>query len=581
MSKEPSATPYAWISARPLQQIRAAITVLALGAGGLARAQEPPAPPPPPPAPVESAAPQPDAGEPRFRELLERQRRLEEQVRSQQQILDTLKKTAALPPLATDTPASQHLAVPRGAVRGDDPELTAPLAGYSDKNFFLRDRHSWFVIVPKGRVHIDWYNFLNRGDAPAGVVGNSAADPRPRDTIFIKRARLGLAGTIARGIDFRVENDFASQPTPGQYGTLTDADVVVNYSPYIRFEAGQFYVPFTLENATSENYTDFMEKASPVRYVAPLSRDLGGMLLGDLPRAAGRWYLGVFNGDGPNIKNLDNSPAIISRAFFAPVSLVPHHPAWTELIWLGGSIWWQQTTNLGGAAAPSLSGAAQGDLSPFTTQGGFTLFNSNYGDGSDLKTKQSIRDHLAPDGTTLKYAFEVNVPLWKRLGLRAEYMHQSIDVREYLDVNDGAGNLKRTAGSAGNLAGWGAYVEGYVWIGGPLSVDLPGLYQVPHWSGYVPPPAPRWALMLAVKYEHVEQDLTGLKAKDPWLGKLALDTFSLGANFWVTRHTRFIADYVMNYVGNIDAPTAAVAFSKNYFFKKIDNELLFRLDVHL
>jgi hypothetical protein len=552
--------------------------LLALCLSGGARAQEPPRPPP-----VESAPAPASDDAPRLQELLERQRQLEAQVRSQQQILDTLKKTAALPPVATDTPALRHLAVPREAVRGDDPELSAPLAGYSDKSFFLRDRHSWFVIVPKGRVHIDWYNFLNRGDAPAGVVGNSASDPRAslRDTIFIKRARLGLAGTIARGIDFRLENDFASQPAPGQYGTLTDADVVINYSPYIRFEAGQFYVPFTLENVTSENYTDFMEKAAPVRYVAPLSRDIGGMLLGDLPRAAGRWYLGLFNGDGPNIKNLDNSPALISRAFFAPVALVPRHPAWTELIWLGASIWWQETTNLGGAAAPSVSGATSGDLSPFTTQGGFTLFNSNYGDGSDLKTKQSIRDHLAPDGTTLKYAFEVNLPLWRRLGLRAEYMHQSIDVREYRDVNDGTGNLKRTPGSLGNLAGWGAYVEGYVWIGGPLSVDLPGLYQVPHWGGYVPPPPPRWALMLAVKYEHVEQDITGLKPKDPWLGKLALDTFSLGANFWVTRHTRFIADYVMSYVGNIDAATAALAFNKNYLFKKIDNELLFRLDVHL
>jgi hypothetical protein len=567
------------LAARPLKQMLAVVLLLAPGLG---RAQE---------VPPEGNAPAPPTSRPptsepevRVQELLERQRRLEERLNAQEKELATLKSAAALPALSTLTEL-RHLAVPRGAVRANDPELRAPLAGYSDKNFFLRDRHSWFVLVPKGRVHVDWYNFLNRGDAPAGIVGNSATDPRSslRDTIFIKRARLGLAGTIARGIDFRIENDFASQPSPGQYGSLTDADVVINYSPYIRFEAGQFYVPFTLENVTSENYTDFMEKAAPVRYVVPLARDLGGMLLGDLPRAAGRWYFGIFNGDGPNSKNLDNSPAIISRVFLAPISFVPRHPAWAELVWVGASIWWQPTSNLGGAATPSLTGPTQGDLSPFTTQGGFTLFNSNYNDGSDIKTKQTIRDHLAPDGTTFKYAIEVNVPLTRRFGLRGEYMHQSIDIREYLDINDNSGNLKRTLGSSGNLEGLGGYVEAYAWIGGPLSVDLPGLYQVPHWSGYVPPPVPRWALMLAARYEHVEQNITGLSAKmrDPWQGKMALDTFAAGANFWVTRHTRLMANYVMNYVGNIDIPTAAMAFSKSYFFKKFDNELLFRLDVHL
>jgi hypothetical protein len=558
-----SAVGGAAIFARLLPQRWAGATLL-LCAAGLARAQAPPT-----------------RDELQVRELLERQRQLEEKIRSQQQRLDILEQTVALPAVATNLPDLHNLAVPREAVRADDRELTAPLAGYSDKNFFLRDRHSWFVVLPKGRVHIDWYNFLNRGDAPAGIASNSAADPRPRDTIIIRRARLGLAGTIARGIDFRIENDFATQPLPGQYGALTDADVVINYSPYVRFEAGQFYVPFTLENVTSENYTDFMEKSAPVRYVVPLARDLGGMLLGDLPRAAGRWYFGVFNGDGPNIKNLDNSPAIISRAFLAPIALWPHHPAWSDLIWFGGSIWWQPTTNLGGAAPPSVIGVAQGDLSPFTTQAGFTLFNSNYSDGVDVRTRQSIRDHLAPDGTTLKYAFELNVPLPKRFGLRAEYMHQSIDIREYLDVNDGSGNLKRSAGRRGNLDGWGTYVEIYAWIGGPLSVDLPGLYQVPHWSGYVPPPVPRWALMFAAKYEHVGQEITGLPAGDPWLGKLALDTFAAGANFWVTRHTRFMVDYAMNYVGNIDTAAAAVAFTKNFFFKRVDNELIFRIDVHL
>jgi len=104
---------------------------------------------------------------------------------------------------------------------------------------------------------------------------------------------------------------------------------------------------------------------------------------------------------------------------------------------------------------------------------------------------------------------------------------------------------------------------------------------VPHWAGYVPPPPPRWAIELVAKYEHVEQNVSGLPAKDPAEGKYALDVFELGANFLVTRHTRLMANYVMNYVGNIDTSVASAQIQKNLFFKKIDNELLFRLDIHL
>jgi hypothetical protein len=583
------------IAKRVGHPLKRTLLALALLACGVARAQEggTAGQPVTPPEAVNAAAAEAQqaqaapgnaaAADARYDALVARQQKLEAQLREQERLLETLRKTAALPPPDAPPPAGPFLAVPRLAASGDDPELTAPLAGYSDKNFFLRDRHSWFVLVPKGRIHIDNYYFLSRGNpVAAGIVPNSASDPRVaiHDTIFIKRARLGFAGTIARGIDFRLENDFASTPGPGQFGTLADASVVINYSSYVRFEVGQFYVPLTLDNVTSENYTDFMEKAAAVRYIVPSARDIGGMLFGDFPEKAGRWYFGVFNGEGQNAKNLDNNPAIAGRLIFAPVSLVPRHPAWSELLWLGGSFWWQTEQNIGGAAAPSTSGATAGDLASFTTQGGFTIFNPVYNDGLNA-AKQTIKAHLAPDGSTLKYAFELALPLTSRFGLRGEYTHQSIDVREYLDSNDGLGNVKRAAGEKGNLAGWGSYVEAYAWIGGPINVDHPGLYQVPHWAGYVPPPPPRWAVQLVAKYEHVEQEVTGLPAKDPALGKFSLDVFSAGANFWLTRHARFIVDYVMNYVGGGSDAEASALIAKNLFYRTYDHELLFRLDLHL
>src|SRR3954466_4608819 len=34
-----------------------------------------------------------------------------------------------------------------------------PIGGYTNGGFYLRDPHDWFVIFPKGRLQVDWYNF--------------------------------------------------------------------------------------------------------------------------------------------------------------------------------------------------------------------------------------------------------------------------------------------------------------------------------------------------------------------------------------------------------------------------------------
>src|SRR5579871_591394 len=306
-----------------------------------------------------------------------------------------------------------------------------PLAGYSDKQLFLRDPGGWFVLIPKGRLNVDWYDFLNRPDqSPNGAAANSAADQRLqlRDTVFIRRARVGVAGTFLGRIDFRVEGDFAQVAAPGQYATLADAAIVVGWADWLKLEAGQFYAPFTLENHTSENYTDFLEKAAAVRWAVPTAREAGAQLYGETPYKLGRYWIGVFDGDGQDAKNLDNRAAVIGRFVLQPFGPWRSRAAWLENVWLGGSFWWQQSTNLGGAAAPSTSAATAGDLASLSTVGGFTLWPTNYANGSDADN-HAVRSHLAPDGTTVKWALEANVALGRRFGVRGEYLRQSIDVR--------------------------------------------------------------------------------------------------------------------------------------------------------
>src|SRR3954462_13986606 len=78
---------------------------------------------------------------------------------------------------ATSSPApEQPNVVPQAAIPPPPAPVTPPgilpLAGYANGSFFLRDPNDWFVLFPKGRLQVDWYNFLNRGDKPASTTYN-------------------------------------------------------------------------------------------------------------------------------------------------------------------------------------------------------------------------------------------------------------------------------------------------------------------------------------------------------------------------------------------------------------------------
>lgn len=472
-----------------------------------------------------------------------------------------------------------------------------PLAGYANGSFFLRDPHDWFVLFPKGRMQIDWYNFLNRGDAPAGVVPNSGADPRPKDTIFVRRARIELQGTFIGHFDFHIGGEFTQTPATGSLGNLADAYIIADYFSFLKLQVGQFDIPFTLESRTSDKYFDFIERGTSVRYLAvPTGKDLGAMAWGWLPKQVAYYSLGVFNGDGQNFKNQDNWGAIIGRAFIAPVAWLPaaEKNKWMKDIWVGGSFWWQHEGNLGGAIGGA-SGGTQNDLSGMSTTGGFGFFSSNYNVATD-SAGNNIRAHLVPSGGTTKWALEARVPIWK-FGVQGELMHVSEDLLSYYDsVNVpnamtgkwSGSNFTRSAPKAGgNLDGYGGYVEAFAWILGDVNfIETPGLEPVPHIKKFAPAKEPLWGLRVLARYEQVSFNVsglpgildpaTGMTTGDAAVGLYKLHTFGLGVDAWGTKHVRISANYFLNYIDG-DSPLV----KKNFFYQRAEHELLFRLAVGL
>ena len=65
----------------------------------------------------------------------------------------------------------------------------------------LHDANDWFVLFPKARMQIDAYTFLNPGSLPPGIVDNGP-NRENKSTLFLRRARLEIIGTIARHFDY-------------------------------------------------------------------------------------------------------------------------------------------------------------------------------------------------------------------------------------------------------------------------------------------------------------------------------------------------------------------------------------------
>ena len=467
------------------------------------------------------------------------------------------------------------------------PEPPLPLAGYRNGSFYLKDPHDYFVLYPKGRLQIDGYLFPNRGTSPpAGVIDNSTKDPRPRDTVFVRRARVELLGTVIGHFDFHIAAEYASVPSTGQTGIVTDAFVIVDYLTWLKLQVGQFDAPFTMENRTSDKYIDFMERSLTVRaFGVPLNKDQGAMLWGWAPKQLAYYSAGVFNGDGQSFKNQDSHPAIIGRGFVAPLAFMGGRRPWLQQLWIGASVWWKDAQNLGGPSAPNVTGAAQNDLTAMTTQGGVSFFSSNYNDGKDA-TGAAVRSHIAPWGETLKWAVEANIPFWSKMGARVELVHESIDLARYDDTNTVNATLARAAGLRGaRLSGLSAYVELYAWIlGDSTFLDTPGIESMPRLKRGPNLPA-RWALMVAAKYERTQFDMTGLSTTlgdgttlaggDPAEGHYQVDSVEAGVNAWGTKHVRVTGNYVMNYISGDSAQVKA-----NYFYRRAEHELLFRLAIN-
>ena len=323
-----------------------------------------------------------------------------------------------------------------------------------------------------------------------------------------------------------------------------------------------------MENRTSDKYLPFMERSLAVRDVGiPDNKEIGLMAWGETPGGHVNYALGLFLGDGQNRIDVDGNGEFVGRLFFHPLATSVSGPL--KDLQIGASLiggtravpnvvsTTNPTTNKV-TTATNTNGAVNYDYPAMTTQGNYTFWANNY------QNSQGTYTHILPAGSQTDVAVEFRLPV-AMFDLTSEFVYISNGTREAIE-----GYQTSNSERFGKLSGASYYIQLGYWPFGVPGRDIQGRpgYENPTHLNFAKADAadPLHALQILAKWEQVmltydstANSPTGTQrdAKDV-SGAINVNAFSLGANYWFTKHVRLTANYVYNMFPN-SLPTSASA----------------------
>ena len=150
---------------------------------------------------------------------------------------------------------------------------------------------------------------------------------KKKDGFDIRRARVDLRGSVTPYFTFRLQADLADKPK------LIDAYGEIKLADYFMITAGQFKIPFSLENLASSNKLEMIDRSQVVEALVARGkdvignqngRDLGVQVSGTFIKVNNapvlEYRLGVFNGSGINVADTANEAKdIVVRLILTPI----------------------------------------------------------------------------------------------------------------------------------------------------------------------------------------------------------------------------------------------------------------------
>ena len=294
--------------------------------------------------------------------------RLEERVRQLEDLLKTMQQQRAEQDkqveMLTKELVTLENQVNNNADYSESRKKDSPVVTAGEGGFGFKSADGKHAIALTGRVQSDYRTYAK-------------ANAQNADTFDLRRAYLTVSGKMYGDYDFKVSGDFAQQSNDSaiKKTILDEAYFGINWWPQARLRAGQFNMPFGLENVTSDLFNDFTERA--VTEALTPSKERGVMVHGN-PIDGAYYGLALSTGRGKNANNTDNQidqPEVIGRGV---VNLAKLANIQNAVVHLGGSfshgyISGGQTTNSNTFANNTFL-VGQGNASSQTEGRGITFF---------------------------------------------------------------------------------------------------------------------------------------------------------------------------------------------------------------
>jgi len=113
------------------------------------------------------------------------------------------------------------------------------------------------TIQLMGRLHMDYRSYSS------GYATGATEKDNLTDALDVRRARIGVRGQIEKDFKYEIQGTYGMADN-GMSDSSTIVDIAfVDYAanPAAIFRAGKFKMPFSLEQLTSSNNIDFMERS--------------------------------------------------------------------------------------------------------------------------------------------------------------------------------------------------------------------------------------------------------------------------------------------------------------------------------
>jgi phosphate-selective porin OprO/OprP len=164
-----------------------------------------------------------------------------------------------------------------------------PVLKEKDNNFTIESPNGNNSISLTGRIHFDARAYEdNYGSDAASTSVSASPSATGADTFDIRRARLGVKYKFAKNYSGEIVFN-----TVGAVNVLDVAFMDVSWFEKAKFRIGQFKMPYSLEQLTSSNNIDFIERSFVDAYIP--AKEIGAQVFGE-PTKGMTYALAVSNG---------------------------------------------------------------------------------------------------------------------------------------------------------------------------------------------------------------------------------------------------------------------------------------------